>query len=106
LPEFYTKDLGDVTKIVIVKGSTGNKKTIVEKAVIEEFLTKMKEIKFIPEENQEERKGWSYSIRLYKDAEKTFQFELTKVNGNYYYTKPDIYPIVDYFYKNLNVPEN
>ncbi|WP_260871853.1 hypothetical protein [Bacillus sp. X1(2014)] len=76
MPEFYIKDLGDVTKIVIVKGSTGNKKTIVEKAVIEGFLTKIKEIKFIPEENQEERKGWSYSIRLYEDAEKTFQNQI------------------------------
>jgi hypothetical protein len=104
LVEFYEKNLDDVTKLVIRDGSTGAQKTVTEKGVIEEFLAKIKDIKFIPEKNQETRVGWRYSITLFQDEEETLKFELTKVEGNYYYTEPDIFPIVDDFYKNLNVP--
>ncbi|KYG32572.1 hypothetical protein [Bacillus gaemokensis] len=38
---------------------------------------------------------------LFQDDEETFQFGLAQVNGNYYYTEPDIHPIVDDCYKNL-----
>ncbi|RHW41750.1 hypothetical protein D1B31_07595 [Neobacillus notoginsengisoli] len=105
LPEFYENDLDGVTRIVIWDGSTGYKKTMTDKALIEEFLNKMKDIKFIPEENQEERTGWRYSINLYEKGKRTFQFTLNKVNNHYYYTEPDLHPIVDEFYKNLNVKE-
>lgn len=105
IPEFYEKDLQDVTKVEIVDGSTGYKKTITDEVVIEEFLTKIQDIKFIPEKNQEERVGWRYSITFFEDDESTFQFGLTEVKDHYYYTEPDIHPIVDGFYKNLDVPE-
>lgn len=105
LPEFYEKDLNDVTKIAIVDGSTGYKKTITDNEVIKEFLGELKGIKFIPEENQGKRDGWRYSITLFQNDEQTFQFSLTEVNDNYYYTEPDIHPIVDDFYKNLKVKE-
>lgn len=57
LTEFYEKDLNDVTKLVIVDGSTGSKKTITDKDKIEELLNEMKDIKFIPDKNQEKRTG-------------------------------------------------
>ncbi|WP_245827602.1 hypothetical protein [Paenisporosarcina indica] len=73
--------------------------------MIKDFLKQIKDIKFIPEENQEKREGWRYSITLFQDDEQTFQFGLTEVNDHYYYTEPDIHPIVDDFYKNLDVQE-
>lgn len=105
LPEFYEKDLDEVSKIVIWDGSTGYKKKITDKAMIDKFLNTIKEIKFIPEENQEKRVGWRYSINLYEKEKRTFQFTLNEVDGDYYYTEPDIHPIVDEFYKNLEVKE-
>lgn len=105
LSQFYEKDLDDVTKIVIVDGSTGYKKTVTENEVIKEFLGEIKDIKFIPDENQEKREGWRYSITLFQDDEQTFKFGLTEVNENYYYTEPDIHPIVEDFYENLDVQE-
>ncbi|WP_235846866.1 hypothetical protein [Neobacillus soli] len=105
LPEFYEGDFGHVTKIAIVDGSTGYKKTITDHVVINEFLAQIKEIKFIPQENQEARSGWRYSINLFQDGKEPFQFTLTQVNDDYYYTEPDIHPIVDDFYKNLDVQE-
>lgn len=103
--EFYKKNLEEVTKIKILDGSTGYSKTITDKKVMNEFLDKIKYIQFIPEENQEGRDGYRYSIALFQDEEMTFSFTLNEVNNNYYYTKPDIYPIVNSFYKNLKVEE-
>lgn len=105
LPEFYQKDISDVSKIVIGDGNTGYKKTFTDKKVIDDFLNKIKDIKFIPDENQEDRSGTNYSISLFEGDEKTFSFTLIQVNDHYYHTEPDIYPIVDDFYKHLNVKE-
>lgn len=103
LVEFYEKDLDDVTKIVIRDGSRGTQKTVTDKAVIDEFLAKIKDIKFIREINQDTRVGWKYSIILFQDEEKTFEFFPFEVKGIYYFTEPDMHPIVDHFYKNLDV---
>ncbi|MDF2606742.1 MAG: hypothetical protein K0S34_937 [Bacillales bacterium] len=105
LHEFYGKDLNDVTKIEILDGSTGHKKNITDKKVINDFLREIKDIKFIPEENQEDRKGFRYSINLFQGEETTFTFSLNEINDNNYYTEPDIYPVVHNFYKKLNVQE-
>lgn len=105
LQQFYEKDLIDVSKIVISDGNTGSKITIQDKKIIQGFLSDIEEIKFIPDENQEPRDGFNYSITLFQDGEETFQFGLTYVNGNYYHTNPDIYPIVDELYTNFDEKE-
>ena len=105
LSQFYEKELENVNKVVIVDGSNGSKKTIKDPVVIGEFLNKIKNIKFIPEKNQDKRVGWRYSITLFQKGEEPFQFTPTEVNENYYYTEPDIHPIVDEFYKDLKVKE-
>lgn len=98
--ELYPKNLDDVTQIVIVDGRTGKEKTVTDKVSIKEFLKEIEHIKFIPEESQEPREGWLYSIKLYSDKEEIFQFGPTEINENYYYTEPDIYPVINDFYKN------
>lgn len=103
LTEFYEKDLNDVTKLVIVDGSTGSKKTITDKDKIEELLNEMKDINFIPDKNQEKRAGWRYSIAMYQQDERTFQFTLTEIGEHYYHTEPDIYPIVNDLYEELDI---
>lgn len=99
--QFYEGDLGEVTKIVITDGNTGYEKTVEEKRKIEALLKQMKDVQFIPDENQEQRDGFNYAISLFEKEERTFQFGLTKVNAHYYHTKPDLYPIIDQFYKQL-----
>ena len=103
--EFYKNDLKDVTKIQVQDGSTGYSKITTDKKVIDEFLSEIKDVQFIPEENQEDRAGFLYSITLYEDEQMTFIFTENEVTDYYYYTEPDIYPIVDSFYKNLKVEE-
>lgn len=102
LSQLYEGDLNKVTKLVIFDGNTGYKKTVEDKQVIDDFLGEINDTKFIPEENQEQRDGFNYSITLFQDEEKTFQFGLTQVDGHYYHTEPDLFPVVDKFYKNLN----
>jgi len=101
LSQFYEGDLGEVTKIVITDGNTGYQKTVEEKRKIEALLEQMKDVQFIPDENQEQRDGFNYVIALFEQEERTFQFGLTKVNAHYYHTKPDLYPIIDQFYEEL-----
>lgn len=105
LPELYERNLKDVTKITILDGTTGSKKTITDKTVIQGFINDIKDIKFILDENQEDKVGFRYSITLFQDEEEPFSFSLTHVDGRYYHTKPDIFPIVDDFYKNLPLKE-
>ncbi|MCH1626709.1 hypothetical protein [Fredinandcohnia quinoae] len=104
LTEFYEKNLDDVNKIVIMHGS-GDKKIVNDSAKIKDILVKIKDIKFIPEENQEGRVGWLYSVALYVDDEETFKFLPSKVNDNYYYTEPEMIPIIDDFYKSLDIQD-
>lgn len=103
--EFYEKELTDVTKISVLDGSTGYSKTVTDKQVVDDFLDKIKDIQFIPDENQEIGYGFVYSIALYEDDKNPFIFSLNNVNDHYYNTKPEIYPIVDHFYINLEVEE-
>ncbi|MCY9550070.1 hypothetical protein [Lysinibacillus xylanilyticus] len=105
LTEFYKNDLEDVTKIQVQDGGTGYSKITTDKKVIDEFLSEIKDVQFIPEENQEDRAGFLYSITLYEDEQMTFIFTENEVTDYYYYTEPGIYPIVDSFYKNLKVEE-
>ncbi|WP_237458652.1 lipoprotein [Pontibacillus yanchengensis] len=102
LTEFYEKDLAGVSKIVIVDGNTGYERTVTDKQKINSFLDEIKDIKFIPEEKQEDRDGFNYSISLFEGNEETFQFNPTQVNENYYYTELDIHPIINDLYENLN----
>lgn len=105
LEEFY-KDakIEIVDKINIQDGSTGYSKTITDQEQIDEFLSLINEIVFTPQENQEKREGWRYGITLF-DEEKQFKFTLNQIDNTYYDSNPDIYPIVDNYYKQLEIVE-
>ena len=105
LEEFY-KDakIESVDKVIIQDGSTGASKTIIQQEHIGEFLALIKDIEFTPQKNQEKREGWRYGIALF-DEEKEFKFTLNEIDTTYYDSNPDIHPIVDYYYKQLDVVE-
>ncbi len=105
LEAFYTEDgIKDVDEIVILDGSTGYIKTLKDVEQINEFLALIKDIEFSPQDNQEKRDGFLYSITLY-DREAQFNFSLNQIGDTYYNTEPDIYPIVDGYYKSLEIDE-
>ena len=102
---FYEKDLNDVSKIGIVDGSTGYEVTTTDNEKIQDFINEIKSIKFVPDDNQEMRDGFRYSITFFENDEQTFQFGTTQINGNYYHTEPDIHPIVDDFFTTIELEE-
>lgn len=101
LEAFYKEaNIEHVDQVIIQDGSTGASKTITKQEDINEFLSLVKEITFTPQDNQEERVGWLYSITLF-DGQKEFKFTLNHIDNTYYDTSPDIYPIVENYYKQL-----
>ena len=65
LSDLYQKDIEDVTKIEIIDGSTGDKKVVNDKQIIDALLYKIQEINFIPDENQESRTGYLFNVSLF-----------------------------------------
>jgi len=105
LEAFYTEDgIENVDKVVILDGGTGYTKTLTHIEQINEFLALIKDIEFSPQDNQEKRNGFLYGITLY-DGEAQFNFSLNQIGDTYYNTEPDIYPIVDGYYKSLEIDE-
>jgi|SRR5690625_692042 len=105
LGELYKGDLSDITKIRVVDGNTGYDVITTDQKQIFDFLNDLKHITFIPEENQEKRDGFMYSISFFENGDVTFQFELSEINGHYYRTEPAMYPIVNEFYMMLEEKE-
>ncbi|WP_391116315.1 hypothetical protein [Psychrobacillus sp. L3] len=104
LPQLYKGEFADVDQMIILDGTTGHQKIVSEKVVIDEYLEKIKDIQFIPEDKQETVKGYKYASTLFK-GEESFMFTLNQVNNHYYYTEPDMYPIVDEFYQGLDIQQ-
>ncbi|WP_242175520.1 hypothetical protein [Priestia koreensis] len=105
LSQFYPKGFDHVSKIAILNGSSGAKKTLTDKQNITSFMNSIKCIQFIPDENQERRVGFTYNVTFYNDKKTIFSFSTTNVDGHYYHTEPDLDPIVNAFYEQLNVEE-
>ncbi|MCM3409781.1 hypothetical protein [Metabacillus litoralis] len=101
LSDLYQKDIEDVTKIEIIDGSTGDKKVVNDKQIIDALLYKIQEINFIPDENQESRTGYLFNVSLFQEDD-TFTFSPNQINDIYYTTEPNIEPILQEFYENLN----
>jgi len=103
LEAFYEeKGLTEIDKIVLQDGSNGETKTLQDAEQIEEFLSLIKDIEYTPSENQNGMVGWRYRIRLF-DQLNEFDFTLSEIDGVYYNSEPDIYPIVGEYYQNIEV---
>lgn len=102
LEKFYQDaQIEQVDKVIIQDGSTGYYKTITKQEQINDFLSLIKDVEFTPQTNQEERSGWRYGIKLL-DGKKEFSFTLNEIDDIYYDSTPDIHPIVESYYKQLD----
>jgi hypothetical protein len=92
----FIEDAGveQVEEIVILNGETGEKKSVTDVANIEAFLADIEAIVFTPDENQEQRNGFRYDVKLI-DGNETFQFTPTSIGQDYYVTSDEIYEILD-----------
>lgn len=101
---FDNANIENIDKVIIQDGSTGYSKTITKQVQIDEFLSLIKAIQFTPQDNQEDRVGWRYAVTLFEDKD-SFKFTLSKIDDIYYDSNPDIHPIVDAYYKQLDIAE-
>ncbi|MDW0113259.1 hypothetical protein QT711_08665 [Sporosarcina saromensis] len=101
---FKDANIEHVDKVIIQDGSTGYSKEMVDEQQIDDFLSRVKYIEYSPQENQEGSVGWRYAITLI-DGQTEFKFTLHQIGDTYYDTNPDIHPIVDTYYKELEREE-
>ncbi|WP_342541779.1 hypothetical protein MHH33_11150 [Paenisporosarcina sp. FSL H8-0542] len=87
--EIYPANLSHVTKIEIRHGG-GKLKTITDVEIIDDWLDSIKEITFEPEENQEGRVGYKYSVKLFEENDVKIFFTTSKINDFYYKTNNQI----------------
>ena len=101
IEENYNGNFDKVNKIEIVDGNTGESATTNENDQIQTFINEIKDVKFIPDNDQSKRDGFHYSITFYEWDEQKFQFGLNQIDEHYYHTDPDIKPIVEQFYESI-----
>lgn len=82
--EIYQGDLSKVDKLSIRSGSTGELRIITDKEKIDQWLNSIKDIRFVPDSNQEGRSGWRYGITLYEGENEVFQFTPHQIKDVYY----------------------
>jgi hypothetical protein len=102
IEEFYPGEIVHVDKITILDGSTGERRELTEVHEVQGWLAEIKEILFVPDENQEERSGYLYSVAFYEQGEKTFSFTHHQVGDDYYHPEPDIVPYMKEMFENAH----
>lgn len=84
LSEVYPGDILQVDKVILADGSTGARRVIEDRQQIAEWITRIKDIKLTPDQNQEDRTGFMFGISLYEGEEKKLGFIPNLIQGVYY----------------------
>lgn len=94
----YPGDISNVDKVELVDGSSGERKIINDKIVVQEWLNQIKDIELTPHENQEEKTGYLFRMALYEGEQKNFEFLSFLLNDVYYETNHEfVEPIRTFF---------
>jgi hypothetical protein len=98
LMDFYPGDISKVNQIEIRSGSTGELVTITDIQQIQDWISRVESIEFIPESNQEDKKGYLFFVDLFEGNERKLRFSPGDVEGQYYiYNKELEKEIVELF---------
>ncbi|MFD1176008.1 hypothetical protein ACFQ3W_06755 [Paenibacillus puldeungensis] len=84
LSEIYPGNILKVNKVELLDGSSGERKVIEDQGKIKKWINLIKDIKLIPDSNQEDRVGFIYGISLYEEDELKLGFVLNHINKIYY----------------------
>jgi hypothetical protein len=84
LMDFYPGDISKVNQIEIRSGSTGELVTITDIQQIQDWISRVESIEFIPESNQEDKKGYLFFVDLFEGNERKLRFSPGDVEGNFY----------------------
>jgi hypothetical protein len=88
LMDYYPGDISKVNHIEIRSGSTGVLVTITDRQQVQDWISRVNSIEFLPDPNQEEKKGYLFYVDLFEDNERKLRFSPGNVEGhNYIYNK-------------------
>ncbi|WP_211748649.1 hypothetical protein [Paenibacillus sp. Marseille-Q4541] len=94
LSEAYPGNISEIDKIELLDGSSGERKVIEEQVVIEQWISKIKDIELTPDDNQEGRVGYVYGISLYEGDEIKLGFIPNQINEIYYKTNTEFTELI------------
>ncbi|MDQ0874430.1 hypothetical protein QFZ77_003089 [Paenibacillus sp. V4I3] len=89
LTDAYPGNLTNVNRVELFDGSSGERKIVADRTIIQNWLNQIKDIKLIPEKDQGVRAGDVFGITLYEGEVKKFGFLSGNVNNVYYKTNKD-----------------
>jgi hypothetical protein len=95
--EIYPANLSDVTKIEIRHGG-GELKTISDVEIINDWLYSIEKISFEPDENQEGRVGYTYSVKIFEERDVKMYFDTSKINDFYYVPNNQIMERIEHLF--------
>ncbi|XRG79021.1 hypothetical protein V5E38_01490 [Rossellomorea sp. GAMAL-10_SWC] len=80
LSELKHTKISEVTKIEIANGQNGKKTEITDQQTIRNFYKDIKGIELV-QNNDNDVKGWLYSVTLYKKQKKVLSFTTSEIVG-------------------------
>jgi hypothetical protein len=99
LMDFYPGDISKVNQIEIRSGSTGELVTITDIQQVQDWISRVESIEFIPESNQEEKKGYLFFVDLFEGNERKLRFSPGDVEGHYYFYNKELEKEIDELFK-------
>lgn len=94
----YPGNISNVDKVELVDGSSGERKIVADKIVVQEWLNQIKDIELMPDENQEGKVGYLFRMALYEGEQNKFEFYSFSLNNVYYETNQEfVEPIRTFF---------
>lgn len=92
------EDFTNIEEIVIRDGSTGDTKTVTDKAQIAKILSLINDVVLYKDDNQEPRDGFLYTLTFKEDSKK-LSISDKMIHDTYYTTKPNLAHIIKTFYE-------
>ncbi|MDU0328954.1 MULTISPECIES: hypothetical protein [Paenibacillus] len=99
LAELYPGDVKSIDQIELVDGSSGESKTVSNNEEIKTIIKNIKDIKLIPDTNQEGRTGWLFRLKFYEKSNVKLDFTPHHMNGIYYENNSELTLILKQLYK-------
>ncbi|WP_123039389.1 hypothetical protein [Cohnella candidum] len=99
LAQAYPGDILKTDRIELLDGSTGETRTVEDPAAIREWLTAIKNIRLIPDDNQEGRAGYRFGIQLFQGEELKLGFIPNSVQNVYYESNEELETKVQAFFE-------
>jgi len=80
LETFYPGDITQVDSIEIMSGSDGTKKTTTDQALIQEWIGKVRHIKIVLDQEQEDTTGVLYHVTMFEQGKEMLYVTPTDIN--------------------------